>query len=103
MAFVIAVNGAVAALAAFTIHGCTAMAAKQLGGQEVAFLGLGSGWGLFVFGQPFLYSVKKVLGYNAGYAVRNGDVLERILTNITAVGKHMLNGSPGYWAALCIG
>ena len=37
VAFVIAVNGAIAALATLTVHGCSTMTTEQLGGQEIQF------------------------------------------------------------------
>ena len=44
---------------AFSEHQCTALAAVQLGGEQIAFLCLMTGRGLFVFCQPFLHLIEQ--------------------------------------------
>ena len=46
---------------AFSEHQCTALAAVQLGGEQIAFLCLMTGRGLFIFRQLFLHLVEQVL------------------------------------------
>ena len=94
MAFVVSVNCPVAALAAFSVHRCTAMTAEYLGCQKIVFFCLGSGRSFFVFLQFLLYSVKQILGNNGGYSVGNDHTLRRIFTYVAAVAQHMLNSSP---------
>lgn len=93
VAFVITVNGTVTGLATFAMHGGTAMPTEQLGGQEVVFYRLGPGWGLAVLGKPVLHSVKQVLGDDGWNTVWNRNVLESVLTDITAIVQHTLNGA----------
>ena len=45
---------------AFSEHQCTALAAVQLGGEQIAFLCLMTGRGFFVFRQLFLHLVEQV-------------------------------------------
>ena len=45
---------------AFSEHQCTALAAVQLGGEQIAFLCLMTGRGLFIFRQLFLHLVEQV-------------------------------------------
>ena len=93
VAFVIAVNGSIAALTTLTVHGCTTMTTEQLGSEQIGFICFGSGWGLAVLGKPLLDTVKKVLGYQRGDAIRDNDVTERVFTNIPTIGQHTLDGS----------
>ena len=69
------------------------MPTEQLGGQEVVFYRLGPGWGLAVLGKPVLHSVKQVLGDDGWNTVWNRNVLESVLTDITAIVQHTLNGA----------
>ncbi len=59
--FIVAVNFTCPACAAFSEHQCTALAAVQLGGEQIAFLCLMTGRGLFIFRQLFLHLVEQVL------------------------------------------
>lgn len=79
------------------------MATEQLGGEQIGFIGLGSGWGLAVLGKPLLDTVKKVLGYQRRDAIRDNDVTERVFTNIPTIGQHTLDGAIVDGLALGIG
>ena len=57
-AFVVAVDGTVAALAALADHQPSAVAAEQLGGQQIFFLGLCPGRGVLVLLHPLLHPFK---------------------------------------------
>ena len=50
---------------AFSEHQCTALAAVQLGGEQIAFLCLMTGRGLFIFRQLFLHLVEQVLWHKS--------------------------------------
>ena len=58
-AFVVAVDGAVAALAALADHQPSAVAAEQLGGQQIFFLGFRPGWGVLILLHPLLHPFKQ--------------------------------------------
>ena len=52
-----------------------AVAAEQLGCQQIIVLGLVAGWGLFVLRQLLLHPVKEVLGAMAG--IPSGTTMSR--------------------------
>ena len=79
-----------------------AVAAEQLGRQQIIVLGLVAGRGLFVFCQLFLYPVKEVSRDNGGNTVRHHNVPVGILSDIAAVVQKVLYAIVGHLLAPCV-
>ena len=77
---------------ALTAHIRAAIAAVQLRGQQIILLGLVTGRGLFVFGQPFLHLVKQILRHDGRDAARRHDVPEAKLSDVAAIAQEVLHG-----------
>ena len=62
---------------AFAKHQCTALAAVQLGGEQIAFLCLMTGRGFFVFGDFLLHILKQFQRNNGRDGIRH-DLLGKV-------------------------
>ena len=80
-----------------------AVAAEQLGGQQIIVLGHVTCQSLFVLRQLLLHPVKEVLRYNGGYAVRDYHITVTELAHIAAVVQHVLYGIEGQLATSLVG
>ena len=88
--------------AALTAEVGPAIAAEQLGREQVIVLGLVAGRGLFVFRQFLLHPVKEVLGDDGGNAVRHHNVPVGVLPDIAAVVQKVLYAVVGHFLAPCV-
>ena len=80
----------------------SAVAAEQLGHQQIIVLSLVAGRGLFVFCQLFLYPVKEVSRDNGGNTVRHHNVPVGVLPDIAAVVQKVLYTVVGHLLAPCV-
>ena len=94
--FIIAVDFTCPACTAFAKHQCTAMAAEQLGGEQVVVLCLSTGRGFLVFQHLFLYIVEKIHRHDGWDSIWNQDVTVFQLADIAAVAQHMLDDVEGH-------
>ena len=79
-----------------------AIAAEQLGCQQIIVLGLMAGRDLFVFRQLLLHPVKEILGDDGGNPVRHHNVPVGVLPDIAAVVQKVLYTVVGHFLAPCI-
>ena len=89
-AFVIVVDIPCVAGAALAAEVGPAIAAEQLGGQQIIVLGLVTRRGLFILRQLLLHPVKEVLGDDGGNTVRHHNVPIGVLPDIAAVVQKVL-------------
>ena len=69
----------------------SAVAAEQLGGQQIFFLGLIAGRGFSVFGHPFLHPVKEFPCHKGRDALRRYGSPEGVFSNIPAIVQNPLD------------
>ena len=100
--FIVAVDFSRPARAALTKHQCPAVAAEQLGGEQVVILCLSTGRGFFVFGDLFLHIVEKLCGHNGGNRIGNQNITIFQLPDVAAIVQHMLNGVEGHQPATLV-
>ena len=100
--FIIAVDFARPARAAFTKHQCTAAAAEQLGGEQIVVLCLSTGRGFLVFQHLLLYIVEKLYGHDRWNRIGNQDVPVLQLADISAVAQHVLDDIESHWPTALI-
>ena len=101
-ALVVVVDNTCMAGAALAAEVGPAVAAEQLGRQQIIVLGLVAGRCLFVFCQLFLYPVKDVLGDDGWNTIRHHDVPIGVLSDIAAVVQKVLNAVIGHLLASCV-
>ena len=86
-----------AACAALAAEVGPAVAAEQLGGQQIIVLGLVTRRGLFVLRQLLLHPVKEVLRYDCGDAVRHDHIAVSELPDISPVVEYMPHAVEGHF------
>ena len=79
-----------------------AIAAEQLGCQQIIVLSLVAGRGFLVLCQFLLHPVKEVLGNNGGNTVRHHNVPVGIFSDIAAIVQKVLYAVVGHLLASCI-
>ena len=84
---------------AFSEHQCTALAAVQLGGEQIAFLCLMTGRGLFVFRQLFLHLVEQLFRYQCRDRIGLYHIPQTQFADVPAITQHPLNRVVGHLPA----
>jgi len=84
---------------AFPEHQRTALTAVQLGGEQIAFLCLMTGRGLFIFRQLFLHLVEQLFRYQCRNCIGLYHIPQTQLADVSAVTQHPLNGIIGHLPA----
>ena len=84
-AFIIIVSASGCTGSTFTKHQRTALAAEQLGGQQIFLVCLATGRGTLVLIQTLLHPVKQFFGNDSRNRIRHNDVSERQFANVPAV------------------
>ena len=98
-ALVIIVGASGGTGSAFAEHQRTALAAEQLGGQQIFLVCLATGRGTLVLIQTLLHPVKQVLRNNNWNRFRHNDIPERQFANVPAVLEHGVHATVGHFAA----
>ena len=98
-AFIIIVGASGGTGSAFAKHQRTALAAEQLGGQQIFLVCLATGRGTLVLIQTLLHPVKQVFRNNNRNCIRYNDVPERQFTNVPTVLQHGVHAAVGHFAA----
>jgi len=101
-ALVVVVDIPCVAGAALAAEVSPAVAAEQLGCEQVIVLGLVAGRGFLVLCQLLLHPVKEVLGNDGRNAVWNYNVPVGIFPNIATVVQKVLDAVVGHFLAPCI-
>ncbi len=101
-AFIIIVSAPGSTGSAFAEHQSTALAAEQLGGQQIFLVCLATGRGTLVLIHTLLHPVKQVFRNDSRNRIRHNDVPERQFTNVTTVLQHGVHAAVGHFAALHI-
>ena len=84
---------------AFTKHQRTALAAEQLGGQQIFLVSLATGRGALVLVQTLLHPVKQVFRNNNRNCIRHNDIPEGQFANVPTVLQHGIHAAMGHFAA----
>ena len=84
---------------AFSEHQCTALAAVQLGGEQIAFLCLMTGRGLFIFRQLFLHLVEQLFRYQCRDCIGLYHIPQTQFADVPAITQHPLNRIVGHLPA----
>ena len=79
-----------------------AIAAEQLGCQQIIILGLVAGRGFLVLCQFLLHPVKEVSGDNGGNTVRHHNIPVGIFSDIAAIVQKVLDAVIGHFLASCV-
>ena len=82
---------------AFSEHHRTALAAVQLGGQQIAFLCLMTGRCLFIFRQLFLHLVEQLFRYQCWDRIGLYHIPQAKFADVPAITQHPLNGIIGHF------
>ncbi len=98
-AFIIIVGASGGAGSAFPKHQRTALAAEQLGGQQIFLVCLATGRGTLILIQTLLHPVKQVFRNNNRNCIRHNDIPERQSANVPAVLQHGIHAAVGHFAA----
>ena len=98
-AFIIIVGASGGTGSAFAKHQRTALAAEQLGGQQIFLVCLATGRGTLVLIQTLLHPVKQVFRNNNRNRIRHNDVPERQFSNVPAVLQHGVHAAVGHFSA----
>ena len=98
-AFIIIVGASGGTGSAFAKHQRTALAAEQLGGQQIFLVCLATGRGTLVLIQTLLHPVKQVFRNNNRNCIRHNDIPERQFANVSAVLEHGVHAAMGHFAA----
>ena len=101
-AFIIIVSAPGSTGSAFAEHQSTALAAEQLGGQQIFLVCLAAGRGTLVLIHTLLHPVKQVFRNDSRNRIRHNDVSKRQFTNVTTVLQHGVHAAVGHFAALHI-
>ena len=89
--FIIAVDFSRPARSAFTKHQRTAVAAVQLGGQQVIVLCLSPGRGFLVFGDFFLHVLKQFQRNDGRDGIRHDHIPEFQFSDVPPILEHMFD------------
>ena len=84
---------------AFAEHQRTALAAEQLGGQQIFLVCLAAGRGTLVLIQTLLHPVKQFFRNNNRNCIRHNDIPERQFPNVPTVLQHSIHAAVGHFAA----
>ena len=98
-AFIIIVSASGCTGSTFTKHQRTALAAEQLGGQQIFLVCLATGRGTLVLIQTLLHPVKQVFRNNNRDRIRHNDVPERQFANVSTVLQHGVHAAVGHFSA----
>ncbi len=98
-AFIIIVDAPSGTGSAFAEHQRTALAAEQLGGQQIFLVCLATGRGTLVLIQTLLHPVKQVFRNNNRNCIRHNDIPERQFANVPTVLQHGIHAAVGHFAA----
>ena len=98
-AFIIIVGAPGSTGSAFAEHQSTALAAEQLGGQQIFLVCLATGRGTLVLIQTLLHPVKQVFRNNNRNCIRHNDIPERQFANVPTVLQHSIHATVGHFAA----
>ena len=98
-AFIIIVGAPGSTGSAFAEHQRTALAAEQLGGQQIFLVCLATGRGTLVLIQTLLHPVKQVFRNNNRNCIRHNDIPERQFANVPTVLQHGIHAAVGHFAA----
>ena len=98
-AFIIIVGASGGTGSAFAEHQRTALAAEQLGGQQIFLVCLATGRGTLVFIQTLLHPIKQVFRNNNRNCIRHNDIPERQFPNVPTVLQHSIHAAVGHFAA----
>ena len=98
-AFIIIVSASGCTGSTFTKHQRTALAAEQLGGQQVFFVGFAAGRGALVLVHTLLHPVKQVFRNDSRNRIRHNDIPERQFSNVPAVLQHGVHTTVGHFSA----
>ena len=98
-AFIIIVGASGGTGSAFAEHQRTALAAEQLGGQQIFLVCLATGRGTLVLIQTLLHPVKQVFRNNNRNCFRHNDIPERQFANVPTVLQHGIYAAVGHFAA----
>ena len=101
-AFIIIVGASGGTGSAFAKHQRTALAAEQLGGQQIFLVCFAAGRGTLVLIHTLLHPVKQVFRNDSRNRIRHNDVSKRQFTNVTTVLQHGVHAAVGHFAALHI-
>jgi len=89
--FIIAMDFACPARAAFAKHQCATAAAVQLGGQQIIVLCLSSGRSFLVFGNLFLHIIEQFQRHDGRDGIRHDHISEFQLSDVTPIFEHMFD------------
>ena len=98
-AFIIIVGASGGTGSAFAEHQRTALAAEQLGGQQIFLVCLAAGRGTLVLIQTLLHPVKQFFRNNNRNCIRHNDIPERQFANVPTVLQHGVHAAVGHFAA----
>ena len=84
---------------AFSEHQCTALTAVQLGGEQIAFLCLMTGRGLFIFRQLFLHLVEQLFRYQCRDCIGLYHIPQTQFADVPSITQHPLNRIVGHLPA----
>ena len=97
-AFIIIVGAPGCTGSAFTKHQRTALAAEQLGGQQIFLVCLATGRGTLVLIQTLLHPIKQLFRNNNRNCIWYNDVPERQFANVPTVLQHGIHAAVGHFA-----
>ena len=98
-AFIIIVGASGGTGSAFAEHQRTALAAEQLGGQQIFLVCLAAGRGTLVLIQTLLHPVKQFFRNNNRNCIRHNNIPERQFPNVPTVLQHSIHAAVGHFAA----
>ena len=78
----------IATLAALADHQPSAVAAEQLGGQQIFFLGFRPGRGVLILLHPLLHPFKQFFGNDGRHRIRDDHVLVVVLADVLPIFQH---------------
>ena len=84
---------------AFSEHQRSALTAVQLGGEQIAFLCLMTGRGLFIFRQLFLHLVEQLFRYQCRDRIGLYHIPQTQFADVPAITQHPLNRIVGHFPA----
>ena len=93
--FIVAVNFTRPACAAFSKHQCPAVAAEQLGGEQIVVLCLSTGRGFLIFSDLLLHILKQFQRNDGRDSIRYDHIPELQFSDVPPVLEHMFNAVIG--------
>ena len=101
-AFIIIVSAPGSTGSAFAEHQSTALAAEQLGGQQIFLVCFATGRGALILVHTLLHPVKQVFRNDSRNCIWYNDVSKRQFANVPTVLQHGIHAAVGHFAALHI-